>query len=182
LSARLLPALVAALVLSLPPFARPDGGVVRLRDARGGIVVTVFTPPDPLPAGAVEVSVLVQDRSGAPVLDAEVTVRLDPPPGGRGARITVPASRGRAANKLFQAAQVDLREVGDWRLGVSVRAAGQLSDSSCPLRVAPATPRVKALWDVLVLPPVMVVLFALNQTLRRRRSLAMRGRGRAGVR
>ena len=170
LSRRLRPALAAALMLLLPQEARPDGGVVRLRETRGEIVVTVFTPPDPLRAGVVDVSVLVQDLAGAPVLDAEVTIRFDPPPGGASSGVTVRASHARATNKLFQAAQVELGEVGLWRLGVSVRRAGQASDLSSPLPIAPATHRVKALWDVLALPPLMVGLFALNQTLRRRRA------------
>ena len=123
-------------------------------------------------------SVLVQDLAGAPILDAEVTLRFDPPGRGELGRSPSARSRAQATNKLLQAAQVDLGEVGEWRLGVSVRRAGQASDVSCPLPIAPATHRVKALWDVLALPPLMVVLFALNQTLRRRRA---RGAGRPGT-
>jgi hypothetical protein len=160
---------VAALVLLLPPMARPDGGVVRLRETRGGLVVTVFTAPDPLRAGPQDVSVLVQEPSGAPVLDAEVTLHFDPPDRSN-AGFAAHALRAQATNKLLQAAQVDLGEVGEWRLGVSVRRAGQASDLSCLLPIAPATHRMTALWDVLALPPLMVVLFALNQTLRPRRA------------
>lgn len=162
---------MAALILVLlPPVARPDGGVVRLRATRGGLVVTVFTAPDPLPAGPQDVGVLVQEPSGAPVLDAEVMLRFDPPAGASGG-FAVRALRSQATNKLLQAAQVDLGEVGDWRLGVSVSRAGQAHDFECALPVAPATNKVSALWDVLALPPLMVVLFALNQALRRRRSV-----------
>jgi hypothetical protein len=169
LSHRLRAAWVAALILLLPPTARPDGGVVRLRETRGEILVTVFTPPDPLRAGVTDVSVLVQDLAGAAILDAEVTLRFDPPEG-PGSGFAVRALRSQATNKLLQAAQVDLGEVGEWRLGISVSRAGQARDLSCPLPIAPATHRVTALWDVLALPPLMVVLFALNQTLRRRRA------------
>ena len=112
---------------------------------------------------------LVQDLAGAAVLDAEVTLRFDPP-AGPGSGFAVRALRSQATNKLLQAAQVDLGEVGEWRLGVSVSRAGQATDLSCPLPIAPATHRVTALWDVLALPPLMVVLFALNQTLRPRRA------------
>jgi hypothetical protein len=169
LSHRLRAAGVAALILLRPPMARPDGGIVRLRETRGEMVVTVFTPPDPLRAGVTDVSVLVQDLAGAAVLDAEVTLRFDPPPGS-GSGFAVRALRSQATNKLLQAAPVDLGQVGEWRLGVSVRRAGQASDLSCPLPIAPATRRVTALWDVLALPPLMIVLFALNQTLRPRRA------------
>ena len=160
---------LAVLFLLAVPAAWPDGGVVRLRERRGALVVTVFTAPDPLPAGPQDVSVLVQDPSGAPVLDADVTLSFDPPaPSSAG--FAVRALRAQATNKLLQAAQVDLGEVGEWRLGVSVSRAGQASDLSCPLPIAPATHRLTALWDVLALPPLIVVLFALNHTLRPRRA------------
>lgn len=162
-------ATMVAVFLLAAPVAWPDGGVVRLRESRGALVVTVFTAPDPLPAGPQDVSVLVQDPSGAPVLDAEVTLRFDPPEG-PGSGFAVRALRSQATNKLLQAARVDLGEVGEWRLGVSVSRAGQASDLSGPLPIAPPTHRVAALWDVFALPPLMVVLFALNQTLRPRRA------------
>ena len=66
-------ALAVAVLLLSAPAAWPDGGVVRSRETRGGLVVTVFTAPDPLRAGPQDVSVLVQDPSGTPVLHAEVT-------------------------------------------------------------------------------------------------------------
>ena len=170
---------MAALLLLAPPAARPDGGVVRLRETRGEIVVTVFTPPDPLRAGPVDVSVLVQDPSGAPVLDAEVTLRFDPPERGEPGRSPFARLRSQATNKLLQAAQVDLRRGGEVEARRLVSRAGQASDLSCALPVAPATHRMTALWDVLALPPLMVVLFALNQTLRRRR--ARTGRAQEGT-
>ena len=161
-------AVAVALLLLSAPAAGPDGGIVRLRENRGALVVTVFTAPDPLRAGPQDVSVLVQDPTGAPVLDAEVTLRFDPPVRSS-AGFAVRALRAQATNKLLQAAQVDLREVGEWRLGVGVSRAGQAAELSCVLPVAPATPRLTALWDVLALPPAMVVLFALHHALRRRR-------------
>jgi hypothetical protein len=168
LSRRFRAAVVMVLLLLAAPVAWPDGGVVRLRETRGALVVTVFTAPDPLRAGPADVSVLVQDLSGAPVLDAEVILRFDPPDRAS-SPFAVRALGSQATNKLLQAAQVDLREVGKWRLGVAVGRAGQAAELSCVLPVAPATPRLTALWDVLALPPAMVVLFALNHALRRRR-------------
>jgi hypothetical protein len=169
LSIRLRPAAVAVLLLLPPPAARPDGGVVRLHETRGALVVTVFTGPDPLRAGPADVSVLVQDPSGVPILDAEVTLRLDPPDRSS-SPFAVRALRSQATNKLLQAAQLDLHQVGNWRLAVSVSQAGETADLSCELSVGPATSRMTSLWDVLALPPVMVVFFALNQALRRRRA------------
>lgn len=168
MSTRRRAAALAVLFLLAAPAAWSDGGVVRLRETRGGLVVTVFTAPDPLRAGPQDVSVLVQDPSGAPVLDAEVTLRFDPP-ARSSAGFAVRALRAQATNKLLQAAQVDLREVGKWRLGVAVSRAGQAAEFSCALPVEASAHGITDLWGVLALPPVMVVLFALNQALRRRR-------------
>ena len=135
-------------------------------------MVTVFTAPDPLrrrPGGRERARA---GSLGAPVLDAEVTLRFDPPDRSN-TGFAVRALRSQATNKLLQAAEVDLREVGTWRLGVSVSRAGQAIDLSCDLPVGPAktTHWMTALWDVLALPPSIVVLFALNQALRRRRCI-----------
>jgi hypothetical protein len=175
LSTRRRAAALAALFLLGAPAAWPDGGIVRLRETRDRLVVTVFTPPDPLRAGPQDVSVLVQDPSGAPVLEAEVTLHFDPPDP-LDAGFAVRALRSQATNKLLQAAQVDLREVGQWRLGVAVRRSGQAAELSCALPVEPATHGITDLWGVLALPPTMVVLFAVNQTLRRRRVVTVSSR------
>ena len=134
----------------------PDGGVVRLRETEAPSVVTVFTAPDPLPGGiAADVE---RPRAGSrgcgdPGRGCDRSLRS-----ARSAttRASPFALRSQATNKLLQAAQVDLGEVGEWRLGVSVSRAGQAGDLSCPLPIAPATRRVTALWDVFALPPLMV--------------------------
>ena len=60
--------------------ARADGGVIRLREAKGPFLVTIFTAAEPVQAGPCDVSVLVQRRdSGDAILDATVELAFKPP-------------------------------------------------------------------------------------------------------
>ena len=60
--------------------ARADGGVVRLREAKGPFLVTVFTAAEPVQDGLGDVSVLVQRRdSGDAILDATVELVFKAP-------------------------------------------------------------------------------------------------------
>src|SRR2546427_7771888 len=102
--------------------ARSDGGAVRLRESAGAFTITVFTSPDPIAAGPIDVSVLVQDRAdGAPILDGRVNLRLASP-SGRGDADRVPeatATHDAATNQLLYAAWIDVG-AGHWGLRVVV--------------------------------------------------------------
>lgn len=158
-------ALVAAFLC--PAAAYADGGTLRLRQDAGPFTVSVFTAPQPLRAGSADVSVLVQDRASTEVLlDAEVTLTLRPP---NGTLVVLPASHAQARNKLLQAAAVDLPGPGPWVLSISVRRGNEQATAACDLPVEPASPRLAGVWPLLALPPGAIVLFALNQWLRRRK-------------
>lgn len=157
--------LVAALLL--PGFAHGDGGVVRLRQSAGDWSVTLFSA-EPLRAGPADLSVMVQEGDGGAVrLDGEVELRLWPPGGGEPR--TVAATRQAATNKLLRAAFVDLDRDGLWLVEVILRRDGDTAVVAGELPVAAAAPRLAALWDVLLLPPAVVLLFALARLLERRR-------------
>jgi hypothetical protein len=157
---------LGALAVLLPAFARADGGAVRLRGGSEAWVVTVFTAPD-LRVGPVDVSVLVQEReSGRALLDADVTVTLQPP---EGEAVRVPATRARSTNKLLLTALADLPVPGSWTLLVSVQRAGQATSLRGELPVGPAFSRLSSLGVLLGLPPVVTALFACHQALARRR-------------
>lgn len=98
-----------------------DGDVVRMQATSGPFHITVFTEPDPLPAGPCDISVLVQDRrTGEPVLDEPVSLAIshanatnDPP--------ALTAATAEASSiKLLEAGTVDLPHEGAWKLRVSV--------------------------------------------------------------
>jgi hypothetical protein len=158
-------ALLATLMLG-PIAARGDGGVVRLRQASGPFLISVFTAPDPLRAGPLDLSVLVQDQSsGETVLEATVDLALQPmdrdgPP------LLARATHERATNKLLQAAVMNIPAAGRWGLRVDVRRGPDEATATAELHVAPPPPRLAILWPYLLLPPFAVAVFALHQGLR----------------
>ncbi len=157
--------LLTALMLA-PIFASADGGVVRLREASGPFLISIFTASDPLRAGPLDLSVLVQDRSsGETILDATVDLTLwpldsDSPP------LLVRATDEQATNKLLQAAMVKIPAVGRWALRADVRRGPAEGTVATELRVAPPRPRLVAIWPYLLLPPVAIAAFAFHQALR----------------
>src|SRR5262245_4665046 len=85
-----------------------DGGVVRAIERDGGLQISAFTSPDPVVAGPVDISVLVQDAAtGAPILDSQVQVAITPR--SHAAEIvTLSATTEAATNKLFRACELEL--------------------------------------------------------------------------
>jgi hypothetical protein len=149
--------------------AAADGGTVRIRDDAGPLRITVFSAPEPLRAGAADLSALVQRRDGdAPVLDAEVVFHLEDPTAT--ASTEARATREAATNKLFYAAAVVLPVAGVWKLRVAVRAGGDSFDVAGELPVEAPLPRLRTLWPYLVLPPIAVLLFGVREWRQRSRA------------
>jgi len=165
--------MAGALMLSVD--ARADGGAVRLRESAGAFTITVFTPADPIPAGPIDVSVLVQDRAdGAAILDGRVKLRLTSTSGHGDADrvIEATATHDAATNKLLYAAWIDAG-AGHWGLRVVVQRGDETSTADVPLSIGPATTRLTDYWPHLLLPPIAIVVFVLHQCLvGSRRSLA----------
>jgi YtkA-like protein len=158
--------LLVAAVLAFSSRAQADGGFVELHQEAGPFVVTVFAAPGPLRAGPVDISVLVQDRpSGQPVLDAEVFVRLEGP----GATTLVErATREAAQNKLLYSALLNLPEAGQWELEVTIKQGKETASIVGQVSAAAPTPFLLSYWRSLLLPPIVIAVFALNQLLKRR--------------
>lgn len=156
------------LVFLFASSANADGGLLRLSREAGGLRISVFTAPTPLRAGAVDVSVLVQDartgrvRPGLPVRVCATPV--DAP----AAEVEAEASHELATNKLLQAAHLELGRPGRWRLSVAVDEA--VVDAE--VEVAGAAPSWWGLAPWVGAPFVVVALYAARQRL-------ARGRGRA---
>jgi len=173
--------------------AHADGGIMRLRQAQGPFVITIFTTPELVPHRPVDVSVLVQRRDSSDViLDADVDLLLTPPPvavvtamdpicapggvgflspesAGHNADFSTPATRAQASNKLLYAAAVEFGSVGDWTLDATVKARGGSERFSCSIPVGPSPRQLTGLLPYLLLPPMAIALFALNQFLRKSR-------------
>src|SRR2546425_1814223 len=97
--------LVVMILAQATAFA--DGGTVQLRKEAGPLVITVFSSPAPLSAGPVDISLLLQNRTGLePVLDATVSLVLRADTSGT--EIRARPTREQAQNKLLYAAPVTL--------------------------------------------------------------------------
>jgi hypothetical protein len=66
-------------------------------------------------------------------------------------------------------AVVDLDGAGTWWVQVIPRRAGRMIEVGSEIAVTRGAPRFAALWDLLRLPPAVVLLFALSRLLERRR-------------
>jgi hypothetical protein len=171
--------------------ARADGGVVRLRDVQGPFIVTIFTASEVAANCPSDVSVMVQRRdSSEAILDAKVdlfftisaALVVEPTEeicGQSGAapleshvsRYTVSATHEQASNKLLYAARIKFSNAGDWRLQAFVERGKDAVTFACNIPVALPPHGVTGLQLYLVLPPLMVSLFAMNHSLRKRPQL-----------
>ncbi len=162
-------------ILLLPstlPTLRADGGDMRLSRRQGDFGITVFTSPNPLRAGPVDISVLIQDaRTGLPVLNAPVTVRATPL-SGTGEPIVRTATSEAATNKLFRAAVFDLPSAGKWEIEVQVEGQGDSVRVRFEVDAAQAASSLPALGSWLAWPVPVILLFAVHQWLVRRRKRA----------
>jgi hypothetical protein len=153
-------------VVLAPLVVRADGGAVCLSKISGPFLVTVFASPEPLRAGPIDTSVLVQDaRTGGIVLDATVDLEIQPL-SGNSPRILTRATSEQATNKLLKAVRIDLPDPRSWELKVFVRRGREEAVLNASLNVAPPTPRVARLWPFLLFPPFAIALFALHQALK----------------
>jgi hypothetical protein len=143
-----------------------DAGAVLLRQETGAIRITVFAAPAPLRAGPIDVSVLVQDATGGePRLDAQVELRFSlagyP-------ETSLPATHENATNKVLYAAPVVLQREGRWRLEVDVRSPNQRAQFRTEVTVLSPEAPLFTYWPYLALPGAVILLFILNQWLKRR--------------
>ena len=182
---------VAFLAALIPQLAKGDGGVMLLHEARGAFLVTVFVSPEVARGGLTDLSVLVQSStSGDVLLDADVGLAVAPPkglantPSGEfcGASSapavsqlpdvsqlqgTVSATRERASNKLLYAAALNLNSKGDWRLHVFVSRSADNAQFDCLIPVTQTSANAPGFWSCLLIPPIAIAGFAINQKLRR---------------
>ncbi|MEX0676965.1 MAG: hypothetical protein WD063_07810 [Pirellulales bacterium] len=145
-----------------------DGGVVRAIERDGPLVISAFTAPNPLVAGPVDTSVLVQDAvTLAPVQDVQIEVAFTPRSRMNRA-VTLAATSEAATNKLFRACLVEL-EPGWYDVEVICDAAGKRGSIRFALEVGAAPAPLAVLWPWFTWPVLPVVLFGLHLLLSRKR-------------
>lgn len=141
---------------------------MRVMQRRGNYQLTVFSSPNPLRAGPIDLSVLIQDMSTRQaVTNATIDVKLTPaddslPP------IRSMATTAAATNKLLYAALVDLPAAGRWDVRVECiipQTNGKTqvhTDADFTMEVAAPLPRWLVVWPWFSWPVIAIVLFAIR--------------------
>ena len=166
---KLLRLVCGCLLLGLPN-ARcwADGGVVRAIERDGPFQISAFTSPNPLVAGPVDISLLVQDADTlAPAEEVLIEVTITPR-SRTYAAVTLPATADAATNKLFRACLVDL-EPGWYDVEVICHAAQSRGKVRFALEVGAAPAQRAVLWPWFTWVVVPVVFFGLHQFLSRKK-------------
>jgi len=152
--------------------ARADGGMVRLVEQHGDYRISVFTAPNPLRAGPVDVSVLVQDAAGQVVREAEIAVTLTTPDR-PGESIHAVATTEAATNKLLRSAMVELPEQGEWNVQVVCVTPRGNVQTGFAIEAGPPLPPWLTVWPWFTWPVVAVLLFGVHRRLAARKSLTL---------
>ncbi|HEY8187509.1 MAG TPA: hypothetical protein VIF64_15665 [Pyrinomonadaceae bacterium] len=156
--------------ISLSPLvqiARADGGVVIFQRTSPPFIITMFSTEMPLRPGPADVSVLLEKTEGhSPILDAQVFIELEHE---AGMIIRTEATRSQARNKLLYCSLIDVPLSGQWKMRVHVRHGNNATEMLSNLVVAAPQPVLVSYWKLFAVPPVTIVLFIINQWLRRRR-------------
>jgi hypothetical protein len=151
----------------LVQIARADGGVVIFQRTSPPFIITMFSTEMPLRPGPADVSVLLEKTEGhSPILDAQVFIELEHE---AGMIIRTEATRSQARNKLLYCSLIDVPLSGQWKMRVHVIHGNNAAEMLSNLVVAAPQPVLVSYWKLFAVPPVTIVLFIINQWLRRRR-------------
>ena len=169
--------LLVALSLSTPVWiVRADGGVVLWQQTTGPFTVTLFSTESPLRPGPADISVLLERPGGhSPVMDARVFVELE---NETGVTVNAEATHSQARNKLLYCSLMNLPAAGRWKMRLKVSRGGERAEASGDLNVAEPRPVLLPYWELISFPPVVMLLFLVNQWLRRSRAVASKFRPR----
>jgi hypothetical protein len=162
--------LTALILLSrCSALCQADGGQLRLVERCGNLQISVFTAPNPLRAGPVDISVLVQEsRTCQPIDDLAIRVQLKHS-GRRGVPIVAAATKAAATNKLFHAAMIDLPAPGKWSAQIACDASGERARIDFELDAANRLPELASAWIWFMWPVGAVLIFGIHRALVARR-------------
>jgi hypothetical protein len=141
-------------------------------EQQGAYRFSVFTSPDPLRAGPIDISVLLQDaETRMPITNPQVNVILTPS-NGRGRTIHAVATNAAATNKLLSAAPVELPEPGLWDIEIACLAEHGPVRVQFEIDAAPRSAGWLNVWPWFSWPAAMVMLFGIHRHLVSQRKTA----------
>ena len=155
-----------------------DGGTLVLRKQAGPLMISIFSSHETLRVGPNDFSVMVQKADDhSTLLDATVKVRLTTVTSDGISELYAPATHANATNKLLYAAAVNVPSTGAWKLVADVETKQGNAEVVGEVHVLPPQPPILAYWPYFAVLPLILILFVLNQWLKRKRG-ATRSRGR----
>jgi hypothetical protein len=127
--------------------------------------ITLFSTEMPLRPGPADLSVLLERTGGySPILDAQVLMELEHE---SGTIIYAQATRGQARNKLLYCSLITLPKSGRWKMRLHVIRGNEKAEMLYDLVVTAPPPVLVSNWRLISLPPIIMILFIINQWLRR---------------
>jgi hypothetical protein len=145
--------------------ALADGGRLVLSELHDDYRISAFTSPEPLRAGMVDISVLLQNAEAAqPIADAQVFLKLTPRDG-RSQSILATATTDAATNKLWYAALVEIPEPGWWDVEISGTANKGPIQARFAIEAGERLPRWLTVWPWFCWPVGVVLLFGVHRLL-----------------
>ena len=158
--------IIAMFVSTLTGTVRADGGTVLWQRKTGPFIVTVFTAESPLRTGPTDISLLVESADEPhPLVDAQVFITLE---NESGTTVRAEATHRQARNKLLYCSLINLPEAGHWKMKIIIEYGDERDEVLDHLMVANPQPMLFAYWKLMAFPPVVIVLFVVNQWLRRK--------------
>jgi hypothetical protein len=156
-------------------FCGPDDDelVLRAQQRTGDLELLVYTSEEHLLVRKNDISVLVQDASGRPVLDADVEVSAGPAvaassPG------NLRAKERDGDNKLLKSATLDVPNAGDWLVQVVAKHEVQSVSLRFPSEAVVHTHGLVDWWPYLILPAVGLLLLVIYSRRANRRDAIAR--------
>lgn len=160
--------LITAALLLTAAVAHADGGSIQLSKIIGNYEITILTSPNPLRAGPVDISVLVQETGPTkPTADVNVTLHVAPV-AHPDEEVLYPATREAATNKLMHAAKFELPAAGRWQVMVVIDGPQGQARTQLEIDALEPLPRWQELWLWIALPVIPIVLYSVHQLLVRR--------------
>jgi hypothetical protein len=140
--------------------------------ASSPFIITLFSTEMPLRPGPADLSVLLEKTEGhLPILDGHVFIELEHE---GGTIIHAEATRSQARNKLLYCSMINFPLAGRWKMRVHAIHGNNAAEVLSDLVVAAPQPVLLSYWKLIAAPLLIIILFIMNQWLRRGRSTRKR--------
>jgi hypothetical protein len=100
-----------------------------------------------------------------PIVDARVFIQLE---NEAGKSVKAEATHQQARNKLLYCSLINLPEAGHWKIKLIIERGGERAEVLDDQMVANPQPMLFSYWKMMAFPPILIMLFIINQWLRQK--------------